>query len=203
MKRTILKALGSVLLIDFSTCLAEEPNKTPIAIIRNTAVELFSDNILLLRKDETICAVRFFRNKANNRLEHTESYATPNVSTPGTTYECHCDSMSNKSATFSPSYHKQGYLRLGVRIGIGRAQIAIGENDEVVCDTFTAMWSPPTKLNYFTLQDGNFTWDPKLEIAPTGWKDLKEVRIINPKVIWFRAGTTQKEINFYQPDSTQ
>lgn len=145
-------------------------------------------NVLLMRSDEGICAIRF------------TSFQAAGDSKPPTTF-------SSGEETYSADYEwsfAAKHSNTGIQYGTGRAtksalwgigRLAFGGGESYVrCGPMKAFWMPRESISFsekVTCKSAVY------ELAPTRWKRLSEVKVDDPELKWFECDEARKL--FYIP----
>lgn len=139
------------------------------------------NRFLLIRKDAEVCAVRF----TEFHRGHDAKPATLFNSGEETFYAeydwyCQADGSQDLTKSNIQSGHKK-LVRKPLR-GIGRLAFQTGEIN-VRCGSFSLYWSYPTAVAFYGVPKQA---DYGIELSPTKWKEIKEVKALDPNIKWYR-----------------
>ena len=143
--------------------------------------------ILLIRRDEDLCAVRFtkfhqgeFKTRTPFRMDGHVVFAEYDwfLPAPGT-------------VDFSDPAGETGHSKLEEhpRIGLGRLSWVPGDY-RVECGSFDPFWIYPTGVEVYE-EDGR-RHPPGLEFAPTSWRNPSEVDLQHPQLKWYGYDESRK-----------
>jgi hypothetical protein len=139
-------------------------------------------SILLARKGEEYCAIRF----TDFRRGHDSKPPTMFHSGDESLYaEYDWYYQSDGSGVFTKPNIKSGHKKLARKplVGIGRMAIALGGATAVECGTFKLPWTYPVQISFYT---GYRLGENGIELAPTRWRNIVDVKVRDSRVIWYR-----------------
>ncbi|MFZ5761514.1 MAG: hypothetical protein ACOY8P_01120 [Thermodesulfobacteriota bacterium] len=149
--------------------------------IGKTAIVVPTNSILIVRKHDNYCAIKFIKiwkeNSTDNFYAEYESYH-----------------QVNKSGLFSKNnaLHNDGKLSFPAPRGIGRFSFSFG-NKEIICGPIKLFWSGDGSVHFYgeNQQQGDYG----IEIAPTPWSDISQVNISDPRIKWYRYDDKRQRVN--------
>jgi len=139
---------------------------------------------LLIRKDASVCAIRFLEYRRGNDAKAPTLFSSGEESFYAK-YECFC--RGEGSGGFGNV--TTGELNKRPLWGIGRLAFQRGETN-VRCGRFKLPWSYPTRVSFQIY--GTKLGDHGIELAPTRWTDIKEVNVSDTRLHWFRYDEGRK-----------
>lgn len=186
-KKLILPFLIVVAIFGIGTMVdanaSELPNANDVYITPNS-IGMPLNRILLVRKDDDYCIVRFTRNWGKTDYDqHVE-------------YESYY--QGDKSGNFSNKnvqYRKEEvYYKRPIFFIFGHG-VAIGAKLNIHCGQIELWWSagPFLAFVYFNRADQDQK-DYGIELAPTPWTDIKEVDLKDPRVKWYRYDEIRERV---------
>lgn len=143
--------------------------------------------ILLIRKGENYCAVRFTRNWTGK-----------------TDYEQHAEYESyyqgDKTGNFRSAnveYRKEEVYYTKPSFSIFGHPIRIGAKRDIRCGPIELWWSAGPELTfvYFNRHDQEQGDYYDIELAPTKWSDIAEVNVFDPRLTWYRYDDNRQRVN--------
>lgn len=159
-----------------------EPKDDEVAI-HCGAIEIPLKRILLIRKDTHYCAVRFTKFWTEKEKREKEKYAT---------YEAYYQSdgsgnFSNKNVTKIDG--KASWLPFK---GPFRPFIYQPGDSYIKCGPYKLVWEYKKIVGFGPPDKGR--GDFGFELAPTPWRDIKEVNVFDPRVKWYKNDEKRKRI---------
>jgi hypothetical protein len=137
--------------------------------------------ILLIRKDDNYCAVRFLQNRTGKteyeqHAEYESYYQECQTPSP-------CN-MTNNTA----QYHKEEVYYTKPSFAIFGHSVRIGAKRDIRCGPIELWWSagPLLTFVYFNRHDqeqGDFYG---ISLAPTRWVDISQVNVFDSRIRWYR-----------------
>jgi hypothetical protein len=70
-----------------------------------------------------------------------------------------------------------------ILFGLGRLSFNIG-NEEIRCGSFNLWWGRQWTVNFY--DRSKYAGDYGIELAPTKWIDIKDVKVFDHRVKWYR-----------------
>jgi hypothetical protein len=156
------------------------PTRTGDIVIAANAVRVPAGSILLIRKNDEYCALKFCKFWTGETQE--DEYAT---------YEIHyqCDKTGN--FTGQNAKFKKGELSRPRLRGIGRLSFSIG-NTDIQCGSLKLFWSGKGWVYFFNSNQKQGEYG--IELAPTKWSDISEVNVLDPRLRWYRYDESRKDV---------
>jgi hypothetical protein len=134
-------------------------------------IEMPIGRIFLIRKDNTYGAIKFI--KSWTGWTKDDLY---------TTYDSWF--QDDGSGDFSKKNVKFENRNASITLwGIGRLSFNLGDS-EVHCGMFKLSWGYKYLVEFFG--QSPCTSDCGVEIAPTKWKDIKEINVLDPRLKWYK-----------------
>jgi len=203
-----MKAVISILLIPFGIAMAfmekgfAGPYSSPMpkgdeVAIYHGGVAIPLDRILLIRKDNRYCALKFIRVWTELDEERMKEYA-PDIAKGGDLADHFRDIATRKYALYE-SYSQKGctedFSNNSLQVTKGTASwlplrgpfrpfIYQPGEAYVKCCSFKLVWSYKTGVSF--IPSGKYLGDYGIELAPTPWTNIKEVNVRDPRIKWFR-----------------
>jgi len=139
---------------------------------------------LLIRKDASVCAVKFTEYHRGNDAKAPTVFSSGEESLDAK-YECFC--QSERGGGFgNPTL---GEVNKRASWGIGR--LAFGGGDlNVRCGPFKLPWMYPARVSFHI--EGTKLGDQGIELAPTRWSAINEVNVSEARLRWFRYDASRK-----------
>ncbi|WP_337288532.1 hypothetical protein [Candidatus Methylomirabilis sp.] len=143
--------------------------------------------VLLIRKGENYCAVRFTRNWTGK-----------------TDYEQHAEYEScyqgNKTGNFrraNVKYRKEEVYYKKPSFSIFGHPISMSDKRDIRCGPIELWWSAGPELTfvYFNRHDQKQGDYYGIELAPTKWGDIAEVNAFDPRLTWYRYDDNRQRVN--------
>ena len=151
---------------------AGEPKANEVHIGR-TAVVMPLETILLVRRGNNMCAVKFTKFWTGKTDE--DLYAE---------YESVGLTGNGKPIREELSFPKPR--------GIGRLAFSFG-NKEIKCGPFKLFWSGKGAVHFHA--EGQKQGDYGIELAPTSWSNISDVKIADPCLKWYRYDENRRRQN--------
>jgi hypothetical protein len=139
---------------------------------------------LLLRKDSSLCAIRFTEFHRGNDAKSPTVFSSGEESLDAK-YECFC--QSDRGGGFGGA--TLGRVDKRASWGIGRFAFSSGDTN-IRCGGFKLPWMYPTRVSFHI--DGTKLGDQGIELAPTRWSAINEVNVTDAKLRWFRYDENRK-----------
>ena len=145
---------------------------------------------LLIRKEKDICAVRFTEAHRGHD-EKPQTILSSGEESLYAKYDWYY--QGDGSGNFTSTNVKSGHDDLVRRplIGIGRLAFQTGDI-YVKCGTFKLRWMFPDRVAFYST--GVIPADYGIELAPSKWTDINEVRVQDSRLKWYRYDETRKII---------
>lgn len=173
-----------------------EPNDNEV-VISHASMEVPLERILLIRKDDCYCAIKFIRNWTEideDRMKLSEKTAAAGPVSKKFTE----DAATKKYAIYESYYQGDGsgdFSKTNViKIketasllpykGSIRPFINQPGNPYVKCNSIKLTWGYKKKV-YFSPPNKKGA-DYGFELAPTPWSDISQVNVFDPKVKWYK-----------------
>jgi hypothetical protein len=183
----------------------EEPKPDEVGIY-SRVVEIPLNRIILIRKDNRYCALKFTKawiEMDEERLKLAADY----LKQGGVTAESARESAEKKYANYVSYYNKNSALDFagtGIQQKNGTASLLPLRgpfwplvyqpgNGCVECGEFELLWSYKTGVAFIPLGKGSSMRDYGIELAPTPWTDIKEVNVKDPRIKWYRYDESRDE----------
>lgn len=175
--------------------------------IYSKGVEIPLNRILLIRKENQYCALKFIHAWKEMDEERLKVYAN-DIKKGGIIAESAREASEKKYATYESYYQKDGTQNFtGENIlrkegtaallplrGPFRPFVYQPGNGCVECGLFKLLWSYKTGVVFIPLGKGSSMRDYGFELAPTPWIDIKEVNINDPRIKWYRYDEKRERI---------
>lgn len=98
-------------------------------------------------------------------------------------YESYYQADAKKGFDLGKMEMKRGKLSFPRSYGIGRFAFTFGRNIDIECGPIKLQWSGKGSVYFYgSKQDQK---DYGIKLAPTGWTDVSEVNIIDPRIKWY------------------
>lgn len=168
--KAILILGGSILIATTLAWAEDAPNGTTIQVKEN-AINIPVGRILLAKRNKGYCAVKFVSSKWSAEESYAKyfSYYIPD-STIGFT--------DPKIKPREDEVYEKQPLRIIGRVAAARSQ------DKVFCDKIRLQWSGgPNGTAWVYFDEAK-----QLELAPTKWRDIRDVNVTDSNLKWFRYG---------------
>ncbi len=143
-------------------------------------VEIPIGRMLLIRYGSVCCALRFTR-------VWTEKDGKEKFSEYEVYYQGDGSGEFMKNVKFRDG--KSSFLRPR---GVGRLIWQPG-NPEVECGSLKLAWDYKTFVAFF--ESGQPAGEYGIELAPTPWKDIKEVYVSDPRIKWYKYDDKREMVN--------
>jgi hypothetical protein len=145
--------------------------------------------LLLVRHGTEVCALRF--TKYHREPSH-EPQSTLSSGEDSFFAEYEWFYQGDGSADFSKENVRSGRGKVsqGPLRGIGRLSVQQGDN-RVRCGPLTLGWMYPTRIRFYL--NGRLE-KHAIELAPTRWENIKQVKIAETKLHWYRYDESRKPI---------
>ncbi len=180
----ILLAILSVPLFDAISARAGEdvPPPRPLEVqLGPEYIIMPIGRILLLRRDQEYCAVKFLRfwngEAAEERYAEYDAYEPPKGT--GSFDDKRTETFRRQASSTRPQ-------------GIGFLSFNKG-NREIRCGSFRLPWSGAGTVHFE--ERGKKESGPEIELAPTYWKDVSKVNTGDFRVIWYAHDDRREKIN--------
>jgi hypothetical protein len=149
--------------------------------IAKTGIEMPLGRLLLIRKDQDYCVVRF--SKFWTGQDEKERFAS---------YEAYF--QGDRTGDFSKSNVKVSLRKASFLIprGIGRFYFQLGD-EEVRCGPFRLGWAYKGFVGFYGINQ--HSGDYGIQLAPTPWTNMKEVNVFDQRIKWYRYGQQQETVN--------
>lgn len=197
----IIRFFYVVLLLAVQTFIGDSSlasDKVPVAspefenvIIAPHALYAPMGRILLIRKSSEYCAVKFTKFWSENTSEVGSLFVASGADEYAT-YELY--QQIDKTRDFSRSNVRleKGKLSFPKPRGIGRFAFSIGRK-EIKCGSIQLHWSGKCWLHFYgnNQKEGDYG----VELAPTKWTDISQVKVFDSRLRWFRYEAKRKDIN--------
>lgn len=160
------------------------PEANDVRIVPN-AIGMPLGRILLIRKDNDYCAVKFTQNWGKTGYEqHAEYESYYQGDKTG--------SLNNKNV----KYRKEEVFYKKPIFSIFGHPVSIGEKLDIRCGPIELWWSagPHLTFVYYNRHDQNQR-DYGIELAPTKWTDISEVNVFDPRLKWYRYNEIRERVN--------
>jgi hypothetical protein len=149
--------------------------------IAPNAVRVPVEYILLVRKNEEYCAIKFTKFWIGETQE--DEYAKYEAF-----YQCDkTGDFTNQNVNI-----KKGDLSRPRLRGIGRLSFSFG-NTDIQCGTFKLFWSGKGWVYFFSSNQNQ--GDYGVELALTKWNDISQVNVFDPRLKWLRYDENRKSVN--------
>jgi hypothetical protein len=150
--------------------------------IRPNGISMPLDRIILLRKGEDYCAIKFIRFWDDGKGDIYSSY---------------------ESYSFVREARNTGLLNFKLRKRELRSQkpqfflfghpVAFGTVDEIECGFCSPWWSGLGSVYFF--ERGQPQGDHGMELSPTKWTDVSQVNLFDPRLKWYRYDEARKRVD--------
>jgi len=157
------------------------PIQTDDIGIAPNAVRVPIESILLARKNEEYCAIKFTKFWIGETQE--DEYAT---------YEAYYQCDKTGDFTSQNVKFKKGELSRPKLRGIGRLSFSLG-NTDIQCGTFKLFWSGKGWVYFFNSNQNQ--GDYGIELALTKWTHISQVNVFDPRLKWLRYDENRKRVN--------
>jgi hypothetical protein len=180
--------------------------KSDEVVIDSGGIEIPLGYILLIRKDDHCCALKFKRNWTEvdeERKGKFESYVARGIMDAESAKDAYEKRYSayvvyyqgDGSADFSRNNvvkqeHVSSWLPLK---GPFRPFIYQPGDAHVICGSFKLVWVYKTGVSF--IPTGKGLGDYGIALAPTPWTDISEVNVRDPRIKWYRYDEQRKRIN--------
>lgn len=155
---------------------------------------------LLVRKGNSACAIRFTDYESTNGTYGSSflggfSDADPNTGNNEQTelrayVEYDYFNQNDGSGNFQKENVSIGHAKL--TRGSYRSTISAQRKASLIrCGSLELHWSVPTTIAFF---QGIKPQDEGIELAPTKWRDVADININDPKIIWYHFDETRMQI---------
>jgi len=148
----------------------EVPNGTD-AFVKENAVNIPIGPILLARRDYQYCAVQF----TSSSWSADESEAT---------YKSYFIPDSTRTFADRRVEHREDKVYEKQPLSIVGRFAAARSQDKIFCKKMNLKWSGAPKETAWVYLDEGTT----LELAPTKWRDIREVNVLEASLQWFKYG---------------
>jgi hypothetical protein len=164
------------------------PNEVHVG---KSAIVMPLDYILLVRRNQEYCAIRFTKKWTENRSEDRSTFVASG-SDEFATYDSWY--QEDKSGNFSKKQgeFKTGKLSLPKPRGIGRLAFSFGKK-EIECGPIRLLWSGNGSVHFY--MEGQKQGNYGIELAPTPWTDISEVNFKDPRIKWYSYNASRKRLN--------
>lgn len=178
---------GFLLLIGAALCATAASSEEPKRPLPDTVIITWDGasapvgRFLLIRKDKAVCAVRFTQAE---RFRDRKPPTTFNSGEESFSAEYDWWFQKDGSGDFLKSTATSGHeeLHSGPLKGIGRLAFQTG-SIYLKCSQFELLWRYPSWVRFWgAVKDGDYG----IELAPTPWKELSEIKLDDPKLKWHR-----------------
>ncbi len=140
--------------------------------------------ILLVRKDEEYCAIKFVRfwtGKTENDLYATYiSYARKDRLSPF--------ADNNVIVQENELHRPEPKWSL-----FGHPVVLFGSKGEIKCSQFRLWWTRGGTV--YPFRSGQNQGDYGIELAPTPWTDISQIDVVSSKIKWYRYDENRKRRN--------
>jgi hypothetical protein len=181
-----------------------EDNEVAIQYI---GVEIPLNKILLIRKENRYCALKFI----NVWIEIDEErlkLSADDIKKGGVTAAVAKESAEKKYAHYMSYYSKDGapdFFDCNIQQKEGTASqlplrgtlrpfVYQPGNGCVECGQFKLLWSYKTGVTFIPLGKGSSMMDYGIELAPTLWTDIKDVNVKDARLKWYRYDEKRERI---------
>lgn len=150
--------------------------------------------LLLIRKENDMCAIRF------TEYHRGRDARPPTVTNTGeeTLYaEYDWYYKSSKNAKFIDDDQNSGHAKLERKqlTGIGRFSFQSG-NTIVRCGPFKLQWYYPNGVGFHSKPTPS---EEGIEIAPTRWRNIEDIKLTDAKLKWYRYDKEEKRPAMHLP----
>lgn len=184
----------------------KDSNPDEVAI-HYIGVEIPLNRIILIRKENQYCALKF--NHAWIVMDEERlNVLDKDIKKGGIIAESARESAQKKYATYESYYmnggtlhfadeniqKKEGTASLLPLRGPFRPFIYQPGNGCVECGQFELLWFYKTTVSFIPLGKSSNMQDYGVELAPTPWTDIKQVNLKDPRIKWYRYDETRKRV---------
>jgi hypothetical protein len=163
------------------------------------------DRILLVRKDDRYCALKFTRVWTEVDEERMKEYA-PDIAKGGDSAD-HFREIATRKYALYESYFQKGcagdFSSNSLEIRYGKASwlplrgpfrpfIYQPGEAYVKCCSFKLVWSYQTGVSF--IPSGKYLGDYGIELAPTPWTNIKEVNVWDSRINWYRYDEKRERV---------
>ncbi len=162
----------------------KRPIESNMAIVRPNAVRVPLGRILLIRKDDQYCAVKFFDVWWTSEEPFGDRHAI---------YESYY--QGNGSGDFSKrnvQYRKEKLSVGKPKFLWGLGHYSVKGDKDIRCGPIKLWWSS-IGFVYFNRSDKD-EGDYGFEHAPTKWTDILEVNVFDARLKWYRYDSKRKDM---------
>jgi hypothetical protein len=142
-------------------------------------------SFILIRKGTSLCALRFTEYHRGNDAQAPTAFSS-GAESRDAKYECFC--QTDGGGGFGKA--TVGQVNKRASWGIGRLAFGGGEQN-VRCGRFKLAWMYPINVSFHTAETK--LGDQGIELAPTRWSAINEVKVSDPRLRWFRYDERRKE----------
>ena len=146
--------------------------------------------LLLIRKGKDVCAIRF------TEFHRGHDGKTPTLYNSGEeTQFAEYDwfYQGDGSGNFTKKNVTSGHEKLARKpqLGVGRIAYRINGNTKVKCGPFKLDWSFPNGVAFYP---GATPGDYNIELAPTKWRDVSEIKVNFEYLQWYHYDKDEKRV---------
>lgn len=171
----------------------EEATLRTHAIVLHSAVSAPVGKLLLLRRGEAVCAVRFHKLRRGNDA-HAPSIFSSGEESLFAEYEFSFQQEASHGFTDAAVKHGLGAVSDSAVVGLGRA-LAIKLSDRTLrCGALETDWGYPSFAIFFKARIGVTPGDYGLELAPTNWDRPERIDLSDPRLSWYRYDSRRREL---------
>lgn len=138
--------------------------------------------LLLIRQEgRDVCAIRFLRVQRGDDKQPQTFFSSgdENVSAE---YEWWLLRPSEADGNVRGAQNGKGVVSKGPLVGLGRLAFRTGQSF-IQCGAFSLWWDYPARVRFHgAVRQGDYG----VEIAPTGWKSVSEINLMEPSLKWYR-----------------
>lgn len=181
----------------------QKPNDDEVGLY-SRGVEIPLNKILLIRKDNQYCALKFIRTWIEMDKERLKTYADlkkgrilDDVDREAAMkkyayYASYYNKDGSPNFTGKSTQRKEGTASLLPLQGPVRPFVYQPGNGCIECGRLKLLWFYKTAVTFIPLGKSSKMKDYDIELAPTPWTDIKEVNVFDPRVKWLRYNARRK-----------
>jgi len=166
------------------------PGKNEV-YIGETALVMPLGRIMLVRKNQDYCAIKFTKWWSKNPSSKPSMFVATGTDEYAM-YESYYRSEKSSDSSDKSWQINTAKLSLPKLRGIGRFAFSFG-NKDIKCGNMSVSWGGQGAL-CFNKACQNYGDDGN-EFAPTPWTDIKDVNVFDPRIKWFRFDDSRKRVN--------
>lgn len=166
-----------------------ESKSFSFATTYGTAISAPVGRLLLMRKKNDLCAIRFTEFHRGNDARPQTSFHTDEE----TLYaEYDWFYQGDGSGDFTKNNIKSGHSQLTRKATIGYGHLLHIQSGKVMvkCGPLKATWGYPNRI--WLVEDGGAYRGNEIELSPTKWESVLDVTASDPKVIWYQYDDNRK-----------